>query len=57
VRFGNRSFGTDDIMPAPVQNFTVLHRNLCDLHVEEVKTQYLEVSVFDLGACRSCGGR
>ncbi len=57
VRFGNRTFGTDDIMPSAAQNFTVLHRNLCDQHVEEVRTQYLEVLVFDLGDCRSCRPR
>ena len=54
VRFGNRTFGSNDIFAAPVQNFTVLHRNLCDPHVEEVQRQYLEVMVFELGNCRSC---
>ena len=54
VRFGNRTFGTDDILPSPVQNYTVLHRNLCDDHVDEVRTQYLEVAVFEMGGCRSC---
>lgn len=57
VRFGNRTFGTDEIMPSPAQNFTVLHRNLCDEHLDQVKAQYLEVIVFDLGNCRSCGPR
>lgn len=54
VRFGNRTFGTDDILPSPAQNFTVLHRNLCEKHVDEVRSQYLEVVVFGVGDCRSC---
>jgi hypothetical protein len=57
VRFGNRSFGTNDIMPSPSQNFTVLHRNLCDAHLAEVKEQYLECTEFEIGACGSCGPR
>jgi hypothetical protein len=55
VRFGNRTFGTEDILPSPVQNFTVLHRNLCRKHVDVVRTQYLEVTVFDIGDCHACG--
>jgi hypothetical protein len=54
VRFGNRTFGVHDILPAPDQNYTVLHRNLCDKHVEEIKGQYMDVSVFEIGECPSC---
>lgn len=54
VRFGNRTFGVHDILPAPDQNYTVLHRNLCDAHVDSISEQYLDVRVFDVGACPSC---
>ena len=55
VRFGNRTFGVAEILPAPDQNYTVLHRNLCEKHLTEIKQQYLDVRVFDLGECPSCG--
>jgi hypothetical protein len=54
VRFGNRSFGTTDIPTTPNQNYTAIHRNLCDTHVENVLAQYLDVEVFELNACPSC---
>ena len=54
VRFGNRSFGPADILSAPNQNYTAIHRNLCDKHVEDVLAQYLDVEVFELGQCPSC---
>jgi hypothetical protein len=57
VRFGNRTFGKNDIMPSPSQNFTVLHRNFCDEHVEEARDQYLEFTVYDIGECHSCSAR
>ena len=54
VRFGNRTFGVQDILPAPDQNYTVLHRNLCDEHLGNIRDQYLDVKVFEVGACPSC---
>jgi hypothetical protein len=54
VRFGNRTFGVQDILPSTDQNYTVLHRNLCDEHVESIREQYLDVRVFDIGNCPSC---
>ncbi|CAN5469305.1 hypothetical protein BH10ACI2_BH10ACI2_09100 [soil metagenome] len=57
VRFGNRTFGVAEILPAPDQNYTVIHRNLCDKHLEEVRQQYLDVRVFDIGECPTCGRR
>lgn len=57
VRFGNRTFGTVEIMPTPAQNYTVLHRNFCQDHVRKVREQYLDVRVFDIGDCPSCGVR
>lgn len=57
VRFGNRTFGAVEIMPAPDQNYTVIHRNMCEKHLEDVRLQYLDVSVFDIGECPSCAAR
>ena len=57
VRFGNRTFGVVETLPAVDQNYTMLHRNLCEKHVEEVRGQYLDVRVFDIGECPSCGQR
>ena len=54
VRFGNRTFGVSEILPAPDQNYTVLHRNLCDGHLEEIREQYLDVKVFEIDGCPSC---
>lgn len=54
VRFGNRSFGPAGIMDAPNQNYTAIHRNLCAKHVNDVRAQYLDVEVFELGECPSC---
>jgi hypothetical protein len=54
VRFGNRTFGVQDILPAPDQNYTVLHRNLCETHLGDIRDQYLDVREFDIGACPSC---
>lgn len=54
VRFGNRTFGVQDIMPSPDQNYTVIHRNFCDEHVKDVLEQYLDVRVFEIGGCPSC---
>lgn len=54
VRFGNRTFGVHDIMPSLDQNYTVLHRNLCEKHVHEIRDQYLDVRDFEIGGCPSC---
>jgi hypothetical protein len=54
LRFGNRTFGVHEILPAPDQNYTVLHRNLCDKHVDDIRNQYLDVSIFEIGECPSC---
>ncbi len=54
VRFGNRTFGVVDILPAPDQSYTVLHRNLCEKHLEDIRDQYLDFQVFDIGKCPSC---
>lgn len=54
VRFGNRTFGVQDILPAPDQNYTVLHRNLCEKHLVDIRDQYLDVRDFEIGGCPSC---
>ncbi len=54
VRFGNRTFGVQDILPALDQNYTVLHRNLCEKHLADIRDQYLDVREFDIGECPSC---
>ena len=54
VRFGNRTFGVVDILPAPDQNYTVLHRNLCEKHLNDIRDQYLDFQAFEIGECPSC---
>jgi len=54
IRFGNRTFGVVDILPAPDQNYTVLHRNLCEKHLEDIRDQYLDFQIFEMGQCSGC---
>jgi hypothetical protein len=34
--------------------YTVLHRNLCDEHLSKTRLDYLDVTEYELGKCRSC---
>ncbi len=54
ARFGNRTFGVKEILPAPDQNYTVLHRNLCEEHVVNIQAQYMDVNIFAVGECPTC---
>ena len=55
VRFGYRVLGSRDV-PAPGENYTILHRSLCDTHVENIRDSYLDVTVYRIGNCPACDG-
>lgn len=55
VRFGYRVLGSRDT-PAPGENYTILHRSLCDVHVENIRDSYLDVTVYPIGQCPACDG-
>lgn len=54
VRFGFRTFGPRDFPEGLTEPYTVLHRNLCDEHLERTRLDYLDVTEYELGNCRSC---
>ncbi|MEP6946145.1 MAG: hypothetical protein ABJA02_09535 [Acidobacteriota bacterium] len=55
ARFGYRILGSRDV-PAPSESYTILHRSLCDEHIENIKDSYLDVTVYPIGSCPSCDG-
>ena len=54
VRFGFRTFGSREFPEGLDEPYTVLHRNLCDEHLAKARLDYLDVTEYDLGNCRSC---
>jgi hypothetical protein len=55
ARFGYRVLGSRDI-PAPGENYTILHRSLCDVHIENIVDSYLDVTIYRIGSCPACDG-
>ena len=48
--FGRRVF---EAGPADSQApYLTKHRDLCNRHIDELKTQYIEVAVMEIGTCR-----
>ncbi len=56
VRFGFRTFGEREFPEVMTEPYTVLHRNLCEKHLAKTKLEYFDVTEFEIGNCRSCGG-
>ncbi len=54
VRFGFRTFGAREFPEGMAEPYTVLHRNLCEEHLAKTRLDYLDVTEYDLGNCRSC---
>ena len=54
ARFGFRTFGSRELPAGKTEPYTVLHRNLCDEHLEKARLEYLDVNEYELGKCRSC---
>jgi hypothetical protein len=54
VRFGFRTFGSRELPSGQSEPYTVLHRNLCETHLEKARLEYLDVTEYELGHCRSC---
>ena len=42
--------------PAPGENYTILHRSLCDTHIENIRDSYLDVTIYRIGQCPACDG-